>query len=110
MTEHSALPWRFEPLTGDDDRGMGYIVDDNGNVVDHHGDGAKWKAENLANAELKITAVNSHAALVGALRACRRELSVCNRQLVERGSHQGGSVTKALADADAALKLAGVKS
>ena len=93
---HSPLPWRFEPLTCDDDRGMGYIVDANGNVVDHHGDSAKWKHENLENAELKIRAVNCHAEL---LEAARR----AHRVLLQMNDHEDYTI-RTINDLSAALK------
>ncbi|MHB8123141.1 MAG: hypothetical protein ACYDG4_13405 [Desulfuromonadaceae bacterium] len=43
-----------------------------------------------------IRACNNFEGLLDALKECRRELYHCNRQLVDRGYHAGGSVMEAL--------------
>ena len=69
MEKHTELPWNvvnFEAIVGADETW----------VKPYHHDswegGRKWpsKAEQEANAQLIVTAVNNHASLVEALREC----------------------------------------
>jgi hypothetical protein len=68
MSEHSPLPWHFYELPDREPDGCGYIRSgDQRFEVSHHGDTGRSRAENLANADLIIRAVNAHADLVAAL-------------------------------------------
>ena len=49
--KHTPGPFEFRPLTGKDNRGMGYI-EANGLDIAHSGESSLWAEENLANAEL----------------------------------------------------------
>lgn len=69
---HTALPWTFEPLTCDDDRGMGYISGADGREISHHGVSERWKHENLANAAFIVRSVNCHEELVAALKIAKK--------------------------------------
>lgn len=53
MTQkHTQGPWTFRPLTGEDNRGMGYIEDANGHDIIHAGVMDLPSHENQANAAL----------------------------------------------------------
>lgn len=80
---HSPLPWTFEPVLSD----IGSLKD---------ADGEQIQVIPAKDAALIVPAVNSHAALVQALKECRRELG-----------YMGSEFDGLVAEADAALKLAG---
>lgn len=75
MPEHSPLPWRVDEQASGHVRSgerlvagcMGYSTNANLSHVD----------ENLANAEFIVRAVNSHAALLAALKQAADRLELC---------------------------------
>lgn len=100
-TKHTPLPWTFRDIgTARRDDGLGYIEGPDGIEIDHHGSNRKSKEENLANAELKITAVNSHNSLVEALKENMKLIEVLVSMHIVDG---GGLVESALANARAVL-------
>jgi len=65
--KHTALPWKFKPLSCDDNRGMGYMFGGDGREISHCGVAERGKDENIANAEFIVRACNSHGDLVASL-------------------------------------------
>ena len=72
---HTPLPWKFVELAPKPD-GIGYIrpEDEDRKEITHHDDMGRSRQENLANADLIVRSVNSHDALVEALKGWQDHL------------------------------------
>ena len=74
--KHTPLPWTFEEIPNGSRPldGLGYISGADSGEVTHHGVRERSREENLANAELIVTAVNAYPTLIASVEEAKKAL------------------------------------